>query len=279
MKILVTGATGTVGASVAKQLLGRGHHIAALVRNPEAATLPEGIEVIKGDLTNHDDVRRALAGFDRAFINMAKDNGAVFAEAAAAAGLEHVVLLSSFTVSTPIPLGGSNVITARHRAGEKTPVEAGLPSTFLRCSGFNYNFLMWTSESARGVVRAPYLDAKLPVVHTEDIASSAVAVLLTEQPRGGAFSITGPQALSVRDQATIAGDVLGREFRVERINIDTANATAFAEGTPAIVRESALGAMGAEATALAVSGDVLALTGHPARTFTDWVATHQHAIA
>lgn len=278
MKILVTGATGTVGGAVARGLAGTKHDVVALVRNPDAYDPPEGVAVVQGDLTDAADVRRALAGIDRAFLNMADDDGAVFAAAAGELGLDHVVLLSSFTVDTVLPYGEDNLITAHHRNGEQALAAAGVPATFLRAAGFDYNFLMWASAAgAEGVVRAPWLDVKLPVVDPDDIAAAAVAVLSEAEPAGGAYSITGPAALSVADQTQIASEVLGRELRAERLDLETAKATAF-QGAPPVFIESVFGTFGPEAAVLPVSGDVEALTGTLARTFAQWVDRNRAAF-
>lgn len=279
MRLLVTGATGTVGGSVARALAATDHEVVALVRDPAKYDGPEGVEVVQGDLTNADSVRRALQGADRAFLNMAEDNGATFAQVAGQVGLGHVVLLSSFTVVTQIPLGDDNIVTARHRAGEAALTAAGVPSTFLRAAGFDYNFLMWTSALGEGVVRAPWLDVHLPVVDPDDIAASAAAVLLAESPAGGAYSITGPAALSVTDQTAIAAEVLGRDLRVESLDLDVAKAAAFPEGTPDLVVDSVFGTFGPEAATLPVSRDVEALTGHRAHTFAQWVDRNRAAFS
>ncbi len=50
MTILVTGATGSVGAQLVEQLVGRGAQVRALVRDPGKARLPVGVELAKGDL-------------------------------------------------------------------------------------------------------------------------------------------------------------------------------------------------------------------------------------
>lgn len=142
MKILVTGATGTVGGHVVRFLADGGRQIRALVRDPAKADLLAEVEVVRGDLTDPDDVRDALDGVDRAFLNMAEDNGAVFAAVAGDVGLGHVVLLSSFTAEYALPGGGDNIIAARHMAGERALTGAGVPSTFLRAAGFDYNIQM-----------------------------------------------------------------------------------------------------------------------------------------
>jgi uncharacterized protein YbjT (DUF2867 family) len=133
---------------------------------------------------------------------------------------------------------------------------------------------LWAGEVKNGVVRAPYPDTKLPIVHPADIAASAAAVLLSPTPITGAFSITGPEKLSVCNQTAVLSDVLGTELRVEQISEDDAAKLAFPEGTPEFVTTSVLGTLGPAATALEVSGDVQ-LTGHAPRTFADWARTRR----
>ena len=50
-RILVTGATGTIGRQVVSQLLATDAQVRAMTRNPEAAGLPPAVEVVRGDLT------------------------------------------------------------------------------------------------------------------------------------------------------------------------------------------------------------------------------------
>jgi dihydroflavonol-4-reductase len=66
--IFVTGATGQTGGNVCEQLMQRGDQVRALVRNPdEAAALAEiGVELVKGDIRDADDVLRAAKGADAA---------------------------------------------------------------------------------------------------------------------------------------------------------------------------------------------------------------------
>jgi dihydroflavonol-4-reductase len=66
--IFVTGATGQTGSNVCEQLVERGDRVRALVRNPDEATALAGIgvELVKGDISNADDVLRAAKGAEAA---------------------------------------------------------------------------------------------------------------------------------------------------------------------------------------------------------------------
>ncbi len=64
MTTLVTGATGTVGHAIVRLLRGRGERVRALVRDVERARrlVAEGVELVRGDVTDAESVRCAVAG-------------------------------------------------------------------------------------------------------------------------------------------------------------------------------------------------------------------------
>lgn len=68
-RYFVTGATGFVGAEVAKQLRTRGHRVTVLARTPEKASLLArlGCDVHQGDITEPATLRAGMAGADGVF--------------------------------------------------------------------------------------------------------------------------------------------------------------------------------------------------------------------
>jgi len=66
--IFVTGATGKVGRHVVSGLLERGAAVPALVRDPDAADLPVGIEMVRGDLSDPQGLAEHLNGVDAVFL-------------------------------------------------------------------------------------------------------------------------------------------------------------------------------------------------------------------
>lgn len=69
MKILVTGATGRIGANLVVQLLAAGHSIRSFVYPGDASRAAkldgyDGVETVYGDLRSYDDVRGAVDGVD-----------------------------------------------------------------------------------------------------------------------------------------------------------------------------------------------------------------------
>jgi uncharacterized protein YbjT (DUF2867 family) len=105
MNLAVLGATGRTGSLVVEQALAAGHTVTALVRSPDKLTIRNSnLRVVAGDATDAAAVSRALAGAD-AVISTLGGSGSVIADSTAAlvegarqAGVNRVVVLSSFFV-------------------------------------------------------------------------------------------------------------------------------------------------------------------------------------
>jgi putative NADH-flavin reductase len=65
MKVALIGASGFVGSKILSEALLRGHHVTAIVRNPEKIDVSkENLTVKKADVLNVDDLAKILAGHD-----------------------------------------------------------------------------------------------------------------------------------------------------------------------------------------------------------------------
>ena len=69
MTYFLTGATGFIGGSVARQLIAAGHQVRAIVRTPaKASDLAQlGVELFPGDVTDKPSMRAAMTGVDGVF--------------------------------------------------------------------------------------------------------------------------------------------------------------------------------------------------------------------
>jgi uncharacterized protein YbjT (DUF2867 family) len=64
MRLLVVGATGSLGRLAVAEAARRGHDVAALVRDPARADLPEPVATVRGDVLDPATLGPALAGKD-----------------------------------------------------------------------------------------------------------------------------------------------------------------------------------------------------------------------
>ena len=276
-RILVTGATGNVGRQVVSQLLATDARVRALTRNPDAAGLPPGVEVVRGDLTVPAALDGCLDGVDAVFLVWTAPPGA--APAAVDRMAKHtrrIVFLSSphrtahpfFQASQPNP------VAVLHAEIERLIEASGLPWTILRPGMFAANARSWWAPQIRAgdVVRWPYAAALTAPTDERDIAAVAVRALLEAGHDGAEYVLTGPQSLSQLEQVATIGDVIGRSLCFEEMSPEAARRELLA---PASVVNMLLTAWAAAIGRPAhVTSTVAEVTGTSARTFRDWVTDH-----
>ncbi|MFB6555244.1 SDR family oxidoreductase [Streptomyces sp. NPDC056405] len=271
-KILVTGATGTVGRQVVAELLARGHAVRALTRDAASAALPDGVEVVQGDLTEPDTLAPALE--DVTGLHLITFGGPYFApletgprilELARAAGVRRVTVLHG---------GGPSLLEDAVRADD------GVHWTVLMPVEFMANALEWADRiTASGEVHEPFVSRLSAMVHEGDIGAVA-AVALTEEGHGGQeYVITGPELLTVGDKVAAIAAARRREIALVELTEEQAVAQWRAAGHPEEVIGFLLEAYGnTPEVGRTVVHTVEKVTGRPARTFAQWAADHADAF-
>ena len=279
--VLVTGASGNVGAQVVAQLAAAGRPVRALSRHPERLALPDGVDAVAGDLASGvppeawTDVR-ALHLFP------VPDRVPEVLAAARGAGVEQVTVLSSLSASWEG--AGDNPLQRRHTLVEEAAEASGLTWTHLRPGMFMTNTLAWAPVVRAGdVVRAPYGESVAAPVHEADIAAVAVAALLDPSRHAGrAYELSGPEALSQLDRVRILSEVLGREVRFAEQSREEALADLrrnpwMSEALASSLLDMQERTVGVrEGLVLPGVADVL---GRPGLTFARWVEDHRADFA
>ncbi|NUW40908.1 NAD(P)H-binding protein [Nonomuraea rhodomycinica] len=267
--ILVTGATGNVGAEVVGRLLDAGERVRVISRDPAAHSFPGGVEVLPGDLTRPETLTKALSGVERAFLFPVLTGVGGFLDAARDAGLRHVVLLSSQTVTFATP----GWVGERHLRLERDVEASGLPWTFVRPGAFMTNDLAWAPQiRGDGVVRGVHGASALAPVDPRDIAAVAVRALL-DRRTGEAFLLTGPEALTQVERVRIIAETIGRPLRFEEQPPEEFRERMLRHGTPAPVIDELIDGFAARIGAPEeVVPTVEEVTGRPAFTYAQWVA-------
>ena len=201
-------------------LVAAGEQVRASSRDPRPGEFPQGVDVACLDLTEPASWPSALADVRKVFLYAHPEHAAQFAAAARNAGVEHVVLLSSFTVLYPDI--HANPIALRHDAAERALDEGGLARTFVRPGYYATNALQWwQSIRTERVLRTAFPDADLSPVHERDIAEVAVQALLDDVHMGAAYPVLGAGPVTVREQVADIAGALGEAVRLEEVDVDT----------------------------------------------------------
>ncbi len=213
LKILVTGATGNVGAEVIRLLQQQNCHAVAAVRNADKAQRILGnIDCIPFDFTNPNTFTSAFLGVNKLFLvrppalaNLRKDIAPAL-QAAIAAGVEHIVFLSI--------LGAERNKVVPHSQIERYITELGIKATFLRASFFMQNLNTTHREDIKnGELFLPAGNGKTSFIDVRDIAAIAVRALIEDGHSNCAYALTGNEALTYYEVADIFTSVLGKQIR------------------------------------------------------------------
>lgn len=280
--ILITGASGHVGRELVAQLAHSGEPIRALVRDPaRAENLPRAAELVVGDLSDLATLPPALEGVDRLFVLFPGIDHAPVGHlltAARTAGVERLTYLSSYAVGIePLPAMGRF-----HHEREQLIASHDIPATVLRPAGFMTNTLDWLATlRSDGFVLDPVGPGRAALIDPADIAAVAAATLLDGRHVGATYTLTGDEPLTVREQAHILEQAVGRPIPVREVaSPEEAVRFRYPDGAPpalaaAIVQ--GLRQMRADTEGF-LTHDVERLLGRAPRSFADWCRRHADAF-
>ncbi|MER6002219.1 NAD(P)H-binding protein [Nonomuraea angiospora] len=274
MVMVVFGARGSVGRHVAAGLLAAGEQVRVTSRDPEKGGLPASAEVVAADLDLPETLPAALEGATKVFVYAKPDGVAGFVEAARAAGVRQVVLLSSAAVV--IEGSEHNPIAVHHQVVETAVEGSGLDWTFIRPGMFATNTLWWWQAAIRGggAVRLPYPEAETAPIHEKDLAALAVTALTEPGHERRAYTVYGVESLTLRRQVEHIGEAIGRPIAVEVVSEAQAREE-MGRTTPAVGVEVIMKQWAArDGIPAQTSTAVEKVTGRPARTFAEWAVDH-----
>ncbi|MGI8746017.1 MAG: SDR family oxidoreductase [Bryobacteraceae bacterium] len=233
--ILLTGATGTSGSEIAKELLRRHVPFRALVRSAAKARNLEtgGVELVEGDLDQPESLDRALEGIQRALILSAPDPRSVeqqgnFINASKRAGVKHIVKFSAMGAAINSPA----FLLKWHGQIEEELQRSGIPFTALQPNSFMQNFLGMKATIAQGAIYAPMKQTPLTLVDTRDIAAVAATTLTEAGHEGRIYVITGPEALTHDEIAAKLSAALGHPVKYADVPLDAFNQSLRQAGLP-----------------------------------------------
>lgn len=208
--ILVAGGSGTLGTALVPRLVERNLPVRVLTR--AAAEVPEGVEVVVGDIRSPADAARAVhgahtvvsavTGFGPARGATARSvdlegNRTLFA-AAREAGVEHVVLLSVHGAAPDHPID----LFRMKCAAEQELRASGLAWTMVRPTAYLETWVQVLCEplAQKGTTRVfGRGDNPNNFVSVEDVAKVVERAVVAPEMRGQAVEVAGPENLTMNE--------------------------------------------------------------------------------
>lgn len=286
-EILVTGATGTTSQYVIQHLVKKNVKVRAMVHTLDErsdALIALGVEVVQGDFLSLNSLRTALEGIKKAYFcypfkNYLPKAAGYFAKACREKGTKLVVAMSQMNVHE----GTSSPATQNHMIAEDILDWAGIGAVHIRPALFAWNYLSMAGATVatEGKFYFPLPEAQYTIVHPEDIAEAVVQILLSEDPAkhiGQRYLLSGGELFTGRKVASLIGEVTGKEIDYVPIPVEVWTDAMkkdpyindfLAEHLAEFSKDIATGSFNI------VNNTVEELTGHPPRTFREYIEANK----
>ena len=207
-RTLIIGATGMLGRPVARRLLAEGRPVRALVRDLEAAraVLPDGCELVRGDVRDAASLENAMDGIDAVYVNLAmprsprrpdveREGVPIIIDAARKAGVGHLLKISFMGVPQ-----ADQWWQIRHKAeSERALAGSGIDYTILQPTWFTESLVLFRVGGRLILPRVP--DTPVHWITGDDYAKQVAAALVSPKARNRTYVVQGPEALSFRRAA------------------------------------------------------------------------------
>lgn len=230
-RTLVTGATGTVGSLLVRELSKRGEQTRAAVHTEAKARMltEANVEIFEMDFADKPSIDAALRGIEKVYLLTPLGPGQpemanFFVDRAKEAGVKYIIRQSALAAETE-----AITLLRQHRASETHIEESGIPYTHLRPNSFMQNFVNFMGEGIRtsGKIYLPLKTARVSYIDARDIARVAATLLagaIKPEHLNRAYALTGPQPYSMDDVAASISKASGRP--VQYMDISPADARA-----------------------------------------------------
>ncbi|RAO70360.1 uncharacterized protein BHQ10_006372 [Talaromyces amestolkiae] len=241
LKVIVFGPSGAVGSATARTAHELGAKVVLAMRNTkkpipglDEATIEDSFERVQADLHHPDSVHDAVSSTQatRAFLYIAhrsSDNMKSTFQALKSAGIDLVVLLSSFTIQgEPEDVQPSEVIPYLHAQVEISLKEVFGPGRYVtaRPGSFASNTIQYKAGIESGLVKIFAPESTFDCIAQEDIGR-ACGTVLAKGPLDGntAMYLYGPQLISQADCVKTLAKVLGKSPTIETMDREEAYKT------------------------------------------------------
>lgn len=216
---LVTGATGYIGSRLAPELVKAGWQVRVLTRNADRLAdrrWADNAEIVEGDATKLDDLKRACEGADVAYYllhsmdgkgdfverdrALAKD----FGEAAKASSVGRIVYLSGLH---PDNTELSDHLASRVEVGEIL-MDSGVPTAVLQAAviigsgSASFEMLRHLTQRLPVMVAPKWLENRIQPIAIRDVLHYLIGAATLDDSVNRTFDIGGPDVITYRQMIT-----------------------------------------------------------------------------
>lgn len=282
--IAVTGASGQLGRLVINALLTEqgvpADQIIALTRRPDSLKelTDQGIQVRKADFDDPATLKTAFEGVNRLLListDELAESGKRLAQhklavsAAEQTGVRHVLY-----TSMPKPEGSAITFAGDHLKTEQFIAASSMSWTILRNSWYFENLLMETGhilESCQWFTAAG--DGRVANIARADLAAAAAAALASNDYSNRTYTLTGKEAHTTAQMATLLSDICARSIVVVPITDEQKVAGLEQAGLPPVLAQAfaSFDTNTRQGGVAEVTNDFNELTGREPMTLKDWL--------
>jgi uncharacterized protein YbjT (DUF2867 family) len=230
--ILVAGAGGHVGREIVKKAVARNIKVRCFdnaVFDPEGAD-PSGLEIVSGDITCIEDVKKAVQGVDTVMFVLGLkrqtkelthekvEHGGMQNMIAASkeAGVKHIMYISALGVS---PQAKASSLIAKGNA-EKALISSGIDYTIFRPSGyfvdFAEHFAPKINETGKFTLIGDGLTRIQPLAPS-DLAEAFIQSIGNPKVKNRTFKISGIEVFTLADTVDLVSKVVDRPVKLTRL--------------------------------------------------------------
>ncbi len=276
-KVLITGASGNVAGSVLPQMVKEGVTVKAYVRDAAKGEKLKtmGVEPIVGDFMDAEKLEMAMNGVD-AVISItppgptAFDQASVITQAAKRASVPHIIRLSAVGAAPDAPTDNGKL----HYKTDAEIMTSGIPYTILRPNFFMQNMLMSVPTiQAQGSMYWGMGQGSIGLIDVRDIADSLASLGIYGGHHGQIYVQTGPESLNFTEMAEIISEAVGKPVQYTAIPVEAVGEAIRGFGMGDWFAQVMMDYSRAYARGWGdfVNANVEAITGNPARSFSQFV--------
>ncbi len=207
-RIVVTGATGTIGSELVKQLKAQELDFGVAVRQPHRIS---DMHAVAFDYTKPDTFKNTLEGCHQLLLIVPPTRQSLvhigdLMDVAYQCGVQHLIAITGMGAEA-LPSTASGIIDSHVRSGP-------IPWTILRPNWFMQNFYTYFGGDivSQNRIYLPADDATTSFIDVRDVAEVAINVLRHHKYHEQAFTLTGPESLSHQAVAQVLAHHLKRSI-------------------------------------------------------------------